>query len=130
MLWGGLLLTLSQSSFAALLAGLFVLAALRFPLAQGAAGRSSRWLAIGHRVVLAFPSALRLDLGDAESLDDATSGRYELMRGGVELAADRPLWGWGSGSFAEEYLEQGFGARATRSRRRTRSRSPSPRSRG
>ena len=38
VLWGGLLLTLSQSSFAALLCGLFVLAALRFPLAQGAAG--------------------------------------------------------------------------------------------
>ena len=32
VLWGGLLLTLSQSSFAALLCGLFVLAALRFPL--------------------------------------------------------------------------------------------------
>ena len=62
--------------------------------------------------MLAFPSALRLDLGDAESLDDATSGRYELMRGGVDLAGDRPLWGWGSGAFAEEYLEQGFGARS------------------
>ncbi len=31
VLWGGLVLTLSQSSFAALLCGLFVLAALRFP---------------------------------------------------------------------------------------------------
>src|SRR5215207_6065246 len=100
VLWGGLVLTLSQSSFASLLAGLFVLAALRFPL--------QRVLP----VVLAFPSALRLDLGDAESLDDATSGRYELMRGGVELARDRPLWGWGSGAFPEEYLEHGFGARS------------------
>ena len=50
--------------------------------------------------------------GDAESLDDATSGRYELVRGGLELAGDRPLWGFGSGSFAEEYLEHGFGARS------------------
>jgi O-Antigen ligase len=111
VLWGGLLLTLSQSSFAALLAGLFVLAALRFPLGKvlpvAVAG-----VAVALIVVLAFPSALRLDLGDAESLDDATSGRYELMRGGVELAGDRPLWGWGSGSFAEEYLEHGFGARS------------------
>jgi O-antigen ligase len=69
-------------------------------------------LAAGLIVVLAFPSALRLDLGDAESLDDATSGRYELMRGGVELAEDRPLWGWGSGAFPEEYLAHGFGARS------------------
>ena len=111
VLWGGLLLTLSQSSFAGLLCGLFVLAALRFPIARvlpvvaGAA-------AIGLIVVLAFPSALRLDLGDTESLDDATSGRYELIRGGVDLAADRPLWGWGSGAFAEEYLDHGFGARS------------------
>jgi hypothetical protein len=34
VLWGGLVLTLSQSSFAGLLAGLFVLAALRYPLAK------------------------------------------------------------------------------------------------
>ena len=110
VLWGGLLLTLSQSSFAALLAGLFVLAALRFPLHRVLPAVVAG-LAVALVVVIAFPSALRLDLGDAESLDDATSGRYALMRGGVELAADRPLLGWGSGAFAEEYLAQGFGAR-------------------
>ena len=38
VLWGGLVLTLSQSSFAGLLAGLFVLAALRFPVRRVAAG--------------------------------------------------------------------------------------------
>ena len=111
VLWGGLLLTLSQSSFAALLAGLFVLAALRYPPAKVAPAIVAM-TAVGLVLVLAFPSALRLDLGNAESLDDATSGRYELMRGGVELAGDRPLWGWGSGSFAEEYLAHGFGARS------------------
>jgi O-antigen ligase len=111
VLWGGLVLTLSQSSFAALLAGLLVLALLRYPL-----GKVLPWmvaaLVVGLVVVLAFPSALRVDFGDAESLDDATSGRYELMRGGLELAGDRPLWGYGSGSFAQEYLEHGFGARS------------------
>jgi O-antigen ligase len=111
LLWGGLVLTLSQSSFAALLAGLFVLAALRYPFAKVAPAIVAM-VAIGLVLVLAFPSALRLDLGNAESLDDATSGRYELMRGGLELAADRPLWGWGSGSFSDEYLEQGFGVRS------------------
>jgi O-antigen ligase len=110
VLWGGLLLTLSQSSFAALLAGLFVLAALRFPLSKVIPAVVAMVVA-GLVIVLAFPSALRLDLGDARSLDDATSGRYDLMRGGVELVGDRPLLGWGSGSFADEYLEHGFGAR-------------------
>jgi O-antigen ligase len=69
-------------------------------------------VAIGLVVVLAFPAALRLDLGNARSFDEATSGRYDLVRGGVDLVRDRPLWGWGSGAFAEEYLAHGFGARA------------------
>lgn len=110
VLWGGLVLTLSQSSFAGLLCGLFVLAALRFGVARVLPVVVAA-VAVGLIVVLAFPSALRLDLGDAESLDDATSGRYELLRGGVELAQERPVWGWGSGSFADEYLEHDFGAR-------------------
>jgi O-antigen ligase len=111
VLWGGLLLTLSQSSFAGLLAGLLVLAALRYPLMKVLPSVVAL-LVLGTVLVLAFPSALRLELDNAESLDDATSGRYELMRGGVDLARDRPLWGWGSGAFAEEYLAHGFGARA------------------
>jgi hypothetical protein len=111
VLWGGLVLTLSQSSFASLLAGLFVLAALRFPL-QKVLPVVVAAVAVALIVVLAFPSALRLDLGNTKSLDDATSGRYELMRGGVDLAGDRPLWGWGSGAFPEEYLAHGFGARS------------------
>jgi O-antigen ligase len=110
VLWGGLVLTLSQSSFAGLLAGLFVLAAMRFPVRRVAAGLLAV-IILGLVVVLAFPSALRLDLGDAESLDDATSGRYELIRGGIDLARDRPITGWGSGAFAKAYLDEGFGLR-------------------
>ena len=111
VLWGGLVLTLSQSSFVALLAGLFVLALLRYPFAKVVPWIVAT-LVLGLVVVLAFPSALRLELGDAKSLDDATSGRYELVRGGLNLAADRPVWGYGSGSFAAEYLEHGYGARS------------------
>ncbi len=110
LLWGGLLLTLSQSSYAALVAGLFVLAALRFP--PWRVGFALLGAAIvGLVVVLAFSSSLGLDFGNAKKLDDATSGRYDLMRGGVELAADRPVWGWGSGSFADEYLAHDYGGR-------------------
>ena len=111
VLWGGLVLTLSQSSFAGLLAGLFVLAALRFPVRRVAAAGLVVAI-VGLVVVLAFPSALRLDLDNAESLDDATSGRYELISGGIDLARDRPITGWGSGAFARAYLDEGFGARS------------------
>jgi len=102
VLWGGLLLTLSQSSFAALLAGLAVLAALRLSpwkvlVAAGAAA------AVAVALVLLFPGALRVDLTSRETVDDATSGRYELVRGGVELALERPALGWGSGAFEREY---------------------------
>jgi O-antigen ligase len=102
VLWGGLVLTLSQSSFAALLAGLLVLAALRFPGRRALAGAGAV-VAVGVIVVLAFPGALRLDLGSSESIDRATSGRFDLMRGGLELARERPIAGWGSGSFQREY---------------------------
>ena len=69
--------------------------------------------AIGLVVVLAFPSALRLDLGSSSSLDDATSGRYELIRGGIDLARDRPSGGWGSGSLRRRVPRAtSFGARS------------------
>ena len=37
------------------------------------------------------------------SSSKATSGRSDLIAGGVRLFADRPAQGWGSGSFAREY---------------------------
>ena len=111
VLWGGLVLTLSQSSFAALLCGLLVLAALRFSVRV--VWPAAALIAVaGIVVVLAFPGALRLDLGSSRSLDHATSGRYDLMRGGIDLARDRPLAGWGSAAFSEEYLRHGFGGRS------------------
>jgi hypothetical protein len=105
VLWGGLVLTFSQSSFGALLVGLAVLAALRFgprPVVVPAAGAA---LAAAV-VVIAAPGVLDLDLGSERSLDEATSGRVSLMRGGVEMFADRPFTGFGSGSFAERFRER------------------------
>jgi len=102
VLWAGLVLTLSQSSFAALLAGLVVLAALRWAPWRTLAAAGTAILAAGV-LVLAFPGALRLDLTSSESIDAATSGRFDLMRGGVELALARPVAGHGSGSFSREY---------------------------
>ncbi len=102
VLWGGLVLTFSQSSFASLLAGLAVLAALRWD-ARRTAAVSVVGLALAALFVLAFQGALRLHLGSSSGLNKATSGRADLIRGGVELFGSRPLWGHGSGSFARAY---------------------------
>jgi O-antigen ligase len=52
--------------------------------------------------VIAAPSQFGFD-NDA---NDTTSGRWKLIKGGVELAADKPAQGWGSGSFRREYRQQ------------------------
>jgi len=92
VLWLGLLPTFSQSSFAALLAGLAVLAALRWRW---------RWVlgAVGIAVVLA---ALTINPG---RLNGETGGRANLVSGGAELFAERPVWGYGAGSFPRAYRE-------------------------
>lgn len=105
LLWAGLILTFSQSSLTALLAGLALLAALRW---------SVRWTAIvvtaGAVAALAFvllaPSVTRLDLTSQRAADRATSGRADLIVGGVELFGERPVLGWGSGSFATVFRER------------------------
>jgi O-antigen ligase len=102
ILWGGLLTTLSQSSFAALLLGLAVLAWLRFGL-RVVAGPAVLAAIAAVVLVVAFPSSLHLHLGSSHSVSNATSGRAELVKGGLRLARDRPLAGWGSGSFQREY---------------------------
>jgi putative inorganic carbon (HCO3(-)) transporter len=111
VLWGALVLTFSQSSFAALLVGLGVLAALRFgwrPVAYVAGAV----VAVGLVVVLAAPSLIHLNPKSTRSLDRASSGRIDLMRGGVTMFTDRPLQGFGSGAFAKQFRErEGAGSR-------------------
>jgi O-antigen ligase len=99
VLWLGLFPTFSQSSFAALLAGLAVLAALKWSL---------RWtlVAVGAFVVLGVLMVLLT--GGRASLNRInidTSGRANLVSGGIHLFAQRPLYGYGSGSFPKAYRE-------------------------
>ncbi|MCW2966692.1 MAG: hypothetical protein JWM71_464 [Solirubrobacteraceae bacterium] len=102
VLWVGLVLSLSQSSFAALLVGLVVLAALRWrvkpvALAAGAV------IAVALAVVLIAPGTVGLRNHSTAALDTATSGRAGLIKGGARMFADRPIWGFGSGSFQAKY---------------------------
>jgi O-antigen ligase len=102
LLWAGLVPSLSESSFAALAFGLAVLAGARWrwrPVLAAGAGIAVVLVA----VVALAPSAVGLKGHSFSKLDKATSGRAELIRGGLEMARDRPLAGYGSGSFAERY---------------------------
>lgn len=97
-LWAGLVLTLSQSSFTALLVGLVVLAALRWrtKLVLGIAGTLA---VLGLVFILTAGSTVRFDV----SSNKDTSGRADLIAGGVRLFTGAPVVGHGSGSFAKEY---------------------------
>jgi O-antigen ligase len=94
--------SISQSSIAALLLGLGVLAALRFSVRRALAV-GLVLVAAGTAFVLVDGSAIRVDLSSSKKADQATTGRYDLVRGGIDLFAERPLTGFGPGSFALEY---------------------------
>jgi O-antigen ligase len=102
VLWGGLVLTFSQSSFTALLVGLAILGAMRWSV-RWALILSGGALAVAVVFVALAPGAVHLELGNSKSADKATSGRYDLIKGGLKLFERAPLVGQGSGSFAREY---------------------------
>jgi O-antigen ligase len=104
VLLAALATTFSQSSLIALLAGLAVLAGLRW---------SARWTAaVCVTVVVAGIAALAatgkfdFTLSAEKSLDVQTSGRSELIRGGLELFADQPVAGLGSGAFEGAFQDR------------------------
>src|SRR5439155_24565546 len=82
VLLAGLVLTFSQSSLAALLVSCVVLAALRWPAKPVLLGAGAVVL-VGLAVAVAFPSVTKVDLGSGRSLKKATSGRTDLIKGGV-----------------------------------------------
>jgi O-antigen ligase len=98
VLWGGLVLTLSRSSLAALLVGLGVLGAMRWR-ARPMLLATVAVLVIGIAAIAVSPKTFGLNQG----LNGASSGRAGLASGGLQLFGDRPLWGYGSGSFETEY---------------------------
>jgi O-antigen ligase len=97
-----LVLTFSLTSVAALLAGLVVLAALRWGLRWGVATVAATLL-VGAVVALAGTGGD--DIGPSRSFDRQTSGRESLAEGGVELWANRPIQGYGSGAFGRAYFD-------------------------
>jgi O-antigen ligase len=106
-LLAGLITSFSQSSIAALLLGLALLAAYRWDV-RATVYVTGALIAIAAVVVIAAPPSLHFGLkGTGGSTSNATSGRTKLIDGGLELFADRPLYGYGAGSFETEYKRHG-----------------------
>ncbi len=102
-LLAGLVTSFSQSSIAALLLGLAVLAAYRWDV-RHTIYVALALVAVAIVVVLAAPASLHFGLkGAGGSTSNATSGRTKLISGGLELFGERPLQGYGSGSFQKQY---------------------------
>ncbi|MBJ7353904.1 MAG: O-antigen ligase family protein [Thermoleophilaceae bacterium] len=102
VLWAGLVLSLSQSSFAALLSGLVVLAALRWK-AKPVLVFTGVVLLAGVVFAVAFPSVTGVELTNSKSAEKTTSGRFDLVTGGLTLWGQKPFFGHGSGDFSESY---------------------------
>jgi O-antigen ligase len=105
LLWllAGLVTSFSQSSIAALLLGLAVLAAYRWDV-RATLYAAGALVVAGLLVVALAPASLHFGLkGNGGSASNATSGRTKLIEGGLELFSERPLQGYGSGSFQAEY---------------------------
>ncbi len=100
ILWGGLVLTLSRSSLGALLVGLGTVAALRWRVGRAVFVAAGVFAAAAAAVAIS-PTTFGLNQG----LNGASNGRPGLVSGGLDLFKDRPVWGFGSGSFETEYAK-------------------------
>jgi Lipid A core - O-antigen ligase and related enzymes len=105
ILWSGLLISFSQSSFAALLVGVV-----------GAAFVAWRW-----RALIAVAAAVAVLAGIAVSapqlrhsiqhhtstgLNSASSGRFSLVANGIRIAGAHPVTGVGVGGFKRAYADR------------------------
>lgn len=108
VLWVALVLTYSQSSFLALLAGLAVLLAITWNLRTVLIAGATLAVAALAFVVLAG-GVVKLDL---QRLNPQTAGRADLVTGGIELFGKKPVAGWGAGSFSRSFKDEVAGPNA------------------
>ncbi len=101
-----LALTYSQTSFAALAVGLALLVWLRFGVRGFALSAALAIAAAGIVLVVGGPSADESVDKDRADLAEASSGRTNLITGGIDLFQDAPIAGQGSGSFATSYRRE------------------------
>ncbi len=104
VLWVALIVSFSRSSMLALLAGLAVLAANKWRPTRALVA-AAVVVVIGAAAVAISPNTFGLNQG----LNGVSAGRGSVLGGGVRLFGDRPVWGFGSGSFKTEYQRHHLG---------------------
>lgn len=104
----GLTLSYSLTSFLALGAGLAAVAVLRWRWRGAVAA-----LALGVASLAVLLAVGGLPDSSVEDRELDTSGRTSLVAGGLELARERPVAGYGSGSFGRAFYENIREARTT-----------------
>jgi len=104
ILLAALALSYSLTSFLALIAGLVVVLALRWSVRWAAAVAAV--LVVSAGIFVAAGGAAHNQSGSAESFNRFSSGRVDLVEGGIKLARKRPVAGWGSGSFGAAFCKE------------------------
>jgi O-antigen ligase len=104
----GLAFSFSITSFASLLAGLGMVALLRWSWSGAAA--AAGLVAAGLVALVLVGGTPTSDIQSDRGFDQ---GHYSLVKGGLELTGDRPIAGWGSGAFGRAFYDQIERARTT-----------------
>lgn len=104
LLLGALTLTYSQTSFAALIAGVAVLVWLR--LGRRGLAAAAGMVAAGAGVLALAGGPPDDEVGRDQDLAEVSSGRTSLISGGIDLFEAEPLTGQGSGSFAISFRKK------------------------
>lgn len=104
-LLAALVITYSLTTFAALLAGLAVLAWFRLGRWGAAIAATTAILGVAAVGIIDVPSDESVER-DRADLAEASSGRTDLVAGGVRLFEDEPLVGQGSGAFAIAFRQK------------------------
>jgi O-antigen ligase len=98
ILWIALVLSLSRSSMAGLLVALALLAAIKWKPSRTLVA-AAVVIVLGGATVAITPTTF----GFNQSFNGVSAGRGSVLSGGLKLFGDRPLQGFGSGSFEAEY---------------------------
>jgi O-antigen ligase len=105
LVWVGLVFSFSQSSFAALIAGVLIAAAVVWRWRAAAA--LGLVAAVLVTVGISAPQVRHTLLGKSRTgLNSATSGRASLVGNGVRIAIHHPLGGVGIGGFKRAYADR------------------------
>jgi putative inorganic carbon (hco3(-)) transporter len=104
VLCAGLAVSFSRSSCLMLMVGMAMLAARAFGVRRTATVGVVVAVALGGAAVVAS-STIRGVLTDSSKLENVSEGRFDLIRGGLEIWRTAPLEGAGLGGFEKKFSE-------------------------